>query len=69
MMTAQEKIEKYKVYSEELKEWVIPVDRAQEILLNNDAQEFEENLGKLQESLKELDTLFGTLNNPSKLDD
>ncbi len=69
MMTAQEKIEKYKVYSEELKEWVLPIDRAQEILLSNDIQEFEENLGKLQESLKELDTLFGTLNNPTKLDD
>ena len=69
MMTAQENIEKYKVYSEELKEWVLPIDRAQEILLSNDTQEFEENLGKLQESLKELDALFGTLNNPTKLDD
>ena len=67
MMTAQEKIEKYKVYSEELKEWVLPVDRAQEILLSSDAEEFEDNLSKLQESLKELDTLFGTLNNPTKL--
>ena len=67
MMTAQEKIEKYKVYSEELKEWVLPVDRAQEILLSSDAEEFEDNLSKLQESLKELDTLFGTLNNPTEL--
>ena len=66
-MTAQEKIEKYKVYSEELKEWVLPVDRAQEILLSSDAEEFENNLSKLQESLKELDTLFGTLNNPTEL--
>ena len=33
------------------------------------AIEFEENLGKLQESLKELDALFGTLNNPTNLDD
>lgn len=67
MMTAQEKIEKYKVYSEELKEWVLPVDRAQEILLSSDAEEFEDNLSKLQESLKELDTLFGTLNNTTEL--
>lgn len=56
-------IEDNKVYVETLKQWVIPVDKVEQYFSENQTQTLTEDITQLQDSLKQLDTLFSSLSN------
>jgi hypothetical protein len=62
-MSPQELIEQNKVYSEELQQWVVPLIFVDQALQMKTAEEIEQNVNKLNESMAELNKLFGDLNN------
>jgi hypothetical protein len=62
-MSPQELIEQNKVYSEELQQWVVPLIFVDQALQIKTTQEIEQNVNKLNESMAELNKLFGDLNN------
>lgn len=62
-MSPQELIEQNKVYSEELQQWVVPLIFVDQALQMKTTQEIEQNVNKLNESMQELNKLFGDLNN------
>lgn len=62
-MSPQELIEQNKVYSEELQQWVVPLIFVDQALQMKTTQEIEQNVSKLNESMAELNKLFGDLNN------
>lgn len=62
-MSPQELIEQNKVYSEELQQWVVPLIFVDQALQMKTTQEIEQNVNKLNESMAELNKLFGDLNN------
>jgi hypothetical protein len=62
-MSPQELIEQNKVYSEELQQWVVPLIFVDQALQMKTTEEIEQNVNKLNESMAELNKLFGDLNN------
>ena len=62
-MSPQELIEQNKVYSEELQQWVVPLIFVDQALQMKTTQEIEQNVNRLNESMAELNKLFGDLNN------
>ena len=62
-MSPKELIEQHKVYSEELQQWVVPLIFVDQALQMKTTQEIEQNVNKLNESMAELNKLFGDLNN------
>ena len=62
-MSPKELIEQNKVYSEELQQWVVPLIFVDQALQIKTAQEVEQNVKKLDESMQELTKLFSDLGN------
>ena len=62
-MSPKELIEQHKVYSEELQQWVAPLIFVDQALQMKTAQEVEQNVKKLDESMQELTKLFSDLGN------
>jgi hypothetical protein len=62
-MSPKELIEQHKVYSEELQQWVVPLIFVDQALQMKTAQEVEQNVKKLDESMQELTKLFSDLGN------
>jgi len=62
-MNAKELIEKHKIYLEDLERWVVPLEVVDEALQMKTAKELEENLGKLETNMAELNKLFNDLGN------
>ena len=62
-MTPKELIENRKIYSEELQQWVVPLEVVDQALQMKTAQEVEENVKKLDQSMQELNKLFSDLGN------
>ena len=67
-MTPQQLIEENKTFSEELQQWIVPLIFVDQALQMKSAQEIEQNVKKLDESMQELTRLFSDLSN-SKLND
>ena len=62
-MSPKDLIEQHKVYSEELQQWVVPLIFVDQALQMKTAQEVEQNVKKLDESMQELTKLFSDLGN------
>jgi len=56
-------IEDNKVYVETLEQWVIPVGKVEQYFSENQTQTLTQDITQLQDSLKQLDTLFSSLSN------
>lgn len=67
MKIAKEVIKKYSRWSEDLNEEVIPVSTLEEMMKEFENKPFEDQLGELQNAMKQLDNMFNSLG--SKLDD
>ena len=62
-MTPQQLIEENKTFSEELQQWIVPLIIVDQALQMKTAQEVEQNVKKLDESMQELTRLFSDLGN------
>jgi hypothetical protein len=62
-MTPQELIDQNKTFSEELQQWIVPLIFVDQALQMKSAQEIEQNVKKLDESMQELTKLFNDLGN------
>ena len=62
-MTPQQLIEENKTFSEELQQWIVPLIFVDQALQMKSAQEIEQNVKKLDESMQELTKLFNDLGN------
>ena len=60
-MSPKELVDQYKVYLEDLERWVVPLEVVEEALRLKAAKELEENLGKLETNMAELNKLFNDL--------
>ena len=62
-MSPKELIEEHKIYLEDLQRWVVPLEVVDEALQMKTAKELEDNLGRLEGSMTELNKLFNDLGN------
>jgi len=62
-MDPKKLIEEYKIYLEDQQRWVVPLEVVDQALQLKTAQEVEENVNKLNESMQELNKLFSDLGN------
>ena len=62
-MDPKKLIEEYKIYLEDQERWVVPLEVVDQALQLKTAQEVEENVNKLNESMQELNKLFSDLGN------
>ena len=60
-MSPKELVDQHKVYLEDLERWVVPLEVVEEALRLKAAKELEENLGKLETNMAELNKLFNDL--------
>jgi uncharacterized small protein (DUF1192 family) len=62
-MSPKELVEQNSIFLEDLQRWVVPLEVVEEALQIKSAKELEDNLGKLQDSMSELNKLFNDLGN------
>ena len=62
-MSPQDLIEKSKIFLEDQERWVVPLEVVDQALQMKTAQEVEENVKKLDQSMQELNKLFSDLGN------
>ena len=62
-MSPKELVEQHKIYLEDLQRWVVPLEVVDEALQMKTAKELEDNLGRLEGSMTELNKLFNDLGN------
>ena len=62
-MDARKLVEQHKIYLEDLDRWVVPLEVVDEALRLKAAKELEDNLGKLEANMAELNKLFNDLGN------
>jgi uncharacterized small protein (DUF1192 family) len=62
-MSPKELVEQNSIFLEDLQRWVVPLEVVEEALQIKSAKELEDNLGKLQDSMLELNKLFNDLGN------
>ena len=62
-MDARKLVEEHKIYLEDLERWVVPLEIVDQALQMKTAKELEENLGKLETNMAELNKLFNDLGN------
>ena len=62
-MDPKKLVEEHKIYLEDLERWVVPLEVVDQALQLKTAQEVEENVNKLNESMQELNKLFSDLGN------
>ena len=62
-MDAKKLVEQHKIYLEDLERWVVPLEVVDQALQMKTAKELEENLGKLETNMAELNKLFNDLGN------
>ena len=62
-MDPKELVEQHKIYSEDLKRWVVPLEIVDQALYLKSAKELEENLTKLQDNMADLHKLFNNTGN------
>lgn len=61
-MTPKELIENKKIYSEELKQWVVPLIFVDEALQMKAAQEVDASMKRLEEVMQDLNTVISKIN-------
>ena len=62
-MDAKKLVEQHKIYLEDLERWVVPLEVVDQALQMKTAKELEENLGKLETNMAELNKIFNDLGN------
>ena len=62
-MSPKELVEQHKIYLEDLQRWVVPLEVVDQALQMKTAKELEDNLGKLETNMAELNKLFNDLGN------
>ena len=62
-MDPKKLVEEHKIYLEDQQRWVVPLEVVDQALQLKTAQEVEENVNKLNESMQELNKLFSDLGN------
>ena len=62
-MDARKLVEQHKIYLEDLERWVVPLEIVDQALQMKATKELEDNLGKLEANMAELNKLFNDLGN------